>query len=85
MLLGDLRNNANRKTGCRPALIDPTLVSRKEHVFGMKKFLTRVKFHEKGTLHEISSECKLSSAQKSRSINDSNSVDGDDPEMEIRT
>ncbi|KAK1363170.1 Kinesin heavy chain [Heracleum sosnowskyi] len=84
LLLGDLKKDAFRKTRCRPALIDPTLVSRKEHVFGMKKFLTRVKFHEKGRLHEISTECKLSSAQSSRSINDSNSVDGDDPEMEIR-
>lgn len=72
LLLGDLKKD----TGCRLTLSDPTLVSRKEHVFGMKKLLTRVKFNEKGRLHEISVECKLSSAQSSRSINHSNSVDG---------
>ncbi|KAK1377270.1 Kinesin heavy chain [Heracleum sosnowskyi] len=79
--LGDLKKDAYRKTGCRPALIDPILVSRKEHVFGKKKFLTRVKFHEKGRFHVISIECKLKSTQKSGSIN---SVNGVDPEMEIR-
>lgn len=74
LLLGDLKKDAYRKTGCRPALIDPILISRKEHVFGKKKFLTRVKFHEKGGLHEISIECK----------NHGNSLPGIDPEMEIR-
>lgn len=74
LLLGDLKKDAYRKTGCRPALIDPILVSRREHVFGKKKFLTRVKFHEKGRFHEISIECKN---------RNSNSVNGVDPEMEI--
>lgn len=58
LLLGNLKKEAYRKTRCRPALIDPILVSRKEHIFGKKKFLTRVKFHDKGSLHEISIECK---------------------------
>ncbi|KAL4584881.1 hypothetical protein LXL04_009491 [Taraxacum kok-saghyz] len=58
LLLGDLKKDAYRKTGCRPALIDPILVSRKEHVFGKKKFSTRLKFHEKGRFHELSIECK---------------------------
>ncbi|GFQ05689.1 hypothetical protein PHJA_002713000 [Phtheirospermum japonicum] len=70
LLLGNMKNEAYRKTGCRPALIDPILISRKEHVFGKRKFSTRVKFHDKGGLHEISIEC--------------NSLGGDDPEMEIR-
>lgn len=70
LLLGNLKKEAYRKTRCRPALIDPVLVSRKEHIFGKKKFLTRVKFHDKGSLHEISIECK------------NNGVIG--PEMEIR-
>ncbi|KAJ6869069.1 hypothetical protein NC651_033978 [Populus alba x Populus x berolinensis] len=70
LLLGDLKKDAYRKTGCRPALIDPILVSRKEHIFGKKKFATRIKFHEKGRFHEISIECK----------NGSNN----EPEMEIR-
>ncbi|KAL3342810.1 hypothetical protein AABB24_026710 [Solanum stoloniferum] len=78
LLLGDLKKDAYRKTGCRPALIEPILVSRKEHIFGKKKFSTRVKFHDKGRMHEISIECK-------NRINSSGiSIDGVDPEMEIR-
>ncbi|KAL6493487.1 hypothetical protein OROGR_032266 [Orobanche gracilis] len=76
LLLGNLKNEAYRKTGSRPALIDPILISRKEHVFGKKKFGTRVRFHEKGSLHEISIQCnhRISSL-----------INGDDdPEMEIR-
>nr|GLL22426.1 uncharacterized protein LOC109180016 [Ipomoea trifida] len=69
LLLGDMKNDAYRKTGCRPALVDPVLVSRKEHVFGKKKFQTRVKVEEKGKHHEISVEWK--------------NRNGEDPEMEI--
>ncbi|KAK6123562.1 hypothetical protein DH2020_042710 [Rehmannia glutinosa] len=74
LLLGNMRNEAYRKTGCRPALIDPILISRREHIFGKRKFITRVKFHDKGSFHEISIECK----------NRSSSSNGVDPEMEIR-
>ncbi|KAM7471246.1 hypothetical protein LguiA_009429 [Lonicera macranthoides] len=73
LLVGDLKKDAYRRTGCRPALMDPILVSRKEHIFGKKRFSTRVRFHEKGGLHEVSVECKNRS--KSGEIN---------PEMEIR-
>ncbi|KAJ9140252.1 hypothetical protein P3X46_030923 [Hevea brasiliensis] len=78
LLLGDLKKDAYRKTGCRPALIDPILVSRKEHIFGKKKFSTRIKFNEKGRLHEISIECK------NRNPSNSNSANGVEPELEIR-
>lgn len=36
LLVGDLKKDAYRKTGCRPALIDPILVSKKEHIFGKR-------------------------------------------------
>lgn len=68
LLLGDLKKDAFRKTGCRPALDDPILVSRQEHVFGKRKFSTRAKFHEKEAFREISIEC----------------FGGFDPDMEIR-
>lgn len=71
LLVGDLKKDAYRRTGCRPALIEPILVSRKEHVFGKKRFSTRIKLHEKGRPHEISVEC-------------SNFGGGFDPEMQIR-
>ncbi|XP_076907049.1 uncharacterized protein LOC143563381 [Bidens hawaiensis] len=73
LLLGDMKKDAYRKTGCRPSLFDPVLVSRKEHVFGKKRFSTRVKFHEKGRFHEISIESKNTSTDH-----------GVDSEMEIR-
>lgn len=82
LLLGDLRKDAYRKTGCRPALIDPILVSRKEHIFGKKKFSTRVKFHEKGRFHEISIECK--NRNTSWNVSNGSSIDRVEPEMEIR-
>ncbi|MBA0556576.1 hypothetical protein Golob_026662 [Gossypium lobatum] len=62
-------NDACRKTGCRPSLIEPMLVFRRENIFGNKKFSMRVKFNEKGAFHDISVEC---------------SSDGMDPVLEIR-
>ncbi|OMO81641.1 hypothetical protein COLO4_23465 [Corchorus olitorius] len=73
LLLGDQKKDAYRKTGCRPSLIEPILVSRREHVFGKKKFSTRVKFNDKGTFHDISVEC-----------NNSINSDGFDPVLDIR-
>ncbi|XP_076885828.1 uncharacterized protein LOC143535476 [Bidens hawaiensis] len=70
LVLGDMKKDAYRKTGCRPALTDAVLVSRTEHVFGKKKFQTRVKFDEKGGFHDVLIEC----------INRGNA----DLEMEIR-
>nr|XP_043637471.1 uncharacterized protein LOC122608427 [Erigeron canadensis] len=64
LVLGDMKKNAYRKTGCRPSLFDPILVSRKEHVFGKKKFQTRVKIHEKGGFHDICIECKTKNNAK---------------------
>ncbi|CAI0464653.1 unnamed protein product [Linum tenue] len=71
LLLGDLKIDAYLRTRCRPALIEPALVSRREHVFGKKRFVTRMKFHheKKGCYHEICLQCN------------SNGVDH---EMEIR-
>ncbi|XP_047312998.1 uncharacterized protein LOC124916319 [Impatiens glandulifera] len=56
--LGNLKTEAYRKTNCRPSLIDPILVCRKEHVFGKKRFSSKGKFHEKGKVHEIWIECR---------------------------
>ncbi|CAN0896294.1 hypothetical protein LINGRAHAP2_LOCUS18403 [Linum grandiflorum] len=46
LLLGDLKIDAFLKTRCRPSLNEPSLVSRREHVFGRKRFTTRIRFHE---------------------------------------
>ncbi|XP_057948786.1 uncharacterized protein LOC131144267 [Malania oleifera] len=79
LLMGDLKKDAYRRTGCRPALLEPILVSRREHVFGKKKFSTRVKLHEKGRFHVISIEYN-----NMISIRNSSSLGGFDPEMEIK-
>ncbi|XP_023538496.1 uncharacterized protein LOC111799255 [Cucurbita pepo subsp. pepo] len=76
LLIGDLKKDAFRKTGCRPALIEPTLVSKKEHVFGKKMFSTRIQFHEKGKFHTISIEFI--------NINNPSFSDSFDPELEMR-
>ncbi|KAJ4757582.1 DUF868 family protein (DUF868) [Rhynchospora pubera] len=57
LLLGDLKKEAFRRSGSRPSLLDPVLVSKKEHVFGKKRFSTRAKFNEKEKMHEIMVEC----------------------------
>ncbi|XP_072950323.1 uncharacterized protein [Typha angustifolia] len=73
LLLGDLKKEAYKRTGLRPASIDAIMVLRKEHIFGKKKFATtKAKFHEKDTSHDISIECS--------SIGDHNT----DPEMVIK-
>lgn len=54
LLLGNLKKDAYRKTGCPPSLIDPILISRREHVFGKKRFSTRIRFCEKGRFYGIS-------------------------------
>ncbi|KAK6922295.1 Protein of unknown function DUF868, plant [Dillenia turbinata] len=69
LLVGDMKKDAYRRTGCRPSLIEPIFVARKEHLFGKKKFSSRVKFEESGTFHEITIECS--------------SADGVDSKMEI--
>ncbi|KAE9610099.1 hypothetical protein Lal_00006199 [Lupinus albus] len=81
LLLGDLKKEAYRRTGCRPALIDPILVSKKEHIFGKKRFSTRAKFHEKGSWHEISIECKINKGNSGDDFHHERVVQ---PEMEIK-
>lgn len=77
LLLGDLTRKAYRRTGSRPATIDATLVSRKEHVFGNKRFATRARFSEKGELHEILIHCNSGGS--------GSSIGGNmDPEMVIK-
>ncbi|XP_062110434.1 uncharacterized protein LOC133822198 [Humulus lupulus] len=83
LLVGDMKKDAFRKTGCRPSLIDPILVSRKEHLFGKRKFSTRVKFHEKANAHEILIECNNSIIPSYDNTTGMIST-GSDPELEVQ-
>ncbi|MQL90082.1 hypothetical protein Taro_022662 [Colocasia esculenta] len=74
LLLGDMGKEAYRKSGSPPSPIDAILVSKKEHVFGKKKFSTKAKFHEKGKLHDISIEF----------YSNSGGAGGADPEMVVK-
>jgi Plant protein of unknown function (DUF868) len=77
LLLGDLKKEAYKRTASRPASIDATLISRKEHIFGKKRFTLRSKLHERGRHHEIIIQFSNS--------NTGSSVGGNiDPEMEIK-
>lgn len=77
LLLGDLKKEAYKRTASRPASIDATLISRKEHIFGKKRFMLRSKLHERGRHHEIIIQFSDS--------NTGSSVGGNiDPEMEIK-
>lgn len=82
LLLGDLKKEAYRKTGSRPSLIEATMVSKSEHVFGKKRFTTRTKFCENGKFHEILIECGRSSSNDT--ANDKSSESKEDPEMAIK-
>ncbi|KAF3780711.1 hypothetical protein EJ110_NYTH21935 [Nymphaea thermarum] len=73
--LGNMKKEAYRRTGARPSLLEAVLVSRKEHIFGKKRFTTKAKFDNKGAVHDISIEYT--------SINGVFS-ELDDPEMVIR-
>lgn len=57
LLLGDKNAEAYKKTKARPSIIDATLVSRKEHIFGKKVFCTKAPFDESGKAHDIAIEC----------------------------
>ncbi|MCO5575948.1 hypothetical protein L7F22_029755 [Adiantum nelumboides] len=58
LLLGDKCSEAYKKTRARPSIIDATLVSRKEHIFGKKIFCTKAPFIASGKVHDITIECE---------------------------
>ncbi|KMZ60811.1 hypothetical protein ZOSMA_56G00420 [Zostera marina] len=58
LVIGDLKKDAFRRSESPPSVTDAVLVSKKEHVFGKRKFSTKAKFHEKGSFHDITIECK---------------------------
>lgn len=74
LLLGDLKKDAFRRTGSRPSMFDAVLVSRREHVFGKRRFSTRAKFHDKGKFHAVTIEWTSTGSSTSSSVVDSDMV-----------
>ena len=66
LLLGDMCNEAYKKTRARPASIEAILVSRSEHVFGKKYHSTKAQFGEGGKAHDIVIECQIGPTSEPR-------------------
>lgn len=58
LLLGDMKEEALKKTKSRTSAIKPVLISREEHVLGRRYFSTRTRMHEiESQPHAINIEC----------------------------
>lgn len=57
LLLGDLKQEALKKTKARSLAMEPALLSRREHAFGKKYYATKAQFGEHGKTHDIVIEC----------------------------
>ncbi|XP_021905980.1 uncharacterized protein LOC110820709 [Carica papaya] len=69
LLLGDLKNDALKRTRKKPSPAEATLLYKKEHVYGKKLFYTRAVLDESQKEHDVVIESSLSGP--------------DDPEMWI--
>ncbi|GER25089.1 hypothetical protein STAS_00655 [Striga asiatica] len=70
LLIGDLTDDAFKKTGSTSRQSGSILVSKREHVCGKSVFGTKVQFWEKGKIHDLKIEC--------------DTYHGDDPFLVVR-
>ncbi|CAL0302233.1 unnamed protein product [Lupinus luteus] len=61
LLLGDLRNEALKKTNTVSLPSNAVLIAKKEHVFGKKLFGTKAVFCDNGQIHDLVIECDTTS------------------------
>uniref|UniRef100_A0A0C9RXW3 TSA: Wollemia nobilis Ref_Wollemi_Transcript_5024_1502 transcribed RNA sequence n=1 Tax=Wollemia nobilis TaxID=56998 RepID=A0A0C9RXW3_9CONI len=66
LLLGDMHEEAYKKTHSRYPFNEPTLLSRREHVFGKKYYTTKAQFGESGRTHDIVIECHTGGSKEPR-------------------
>ncbi|CAI9776332.1 unnamed protein product [Fraxinus pennsylvanica] len=60
LVIGDLRKEALKKTGSIPSFSNAILVSRREHIFGKKVYVTKAQFSDNGEAHDVKIECDTS-------------------------
>lgn len=58
LLLGDMDKEAFRRTVAKWPCKEPTMISRREHIFGKRIYSTRAQFGESGRTHDILIECQ---------------------------
>lgn len=66
LLLGDMQDEAYKKTHTRKPFTEPTLLSRREHVFGKRYYTTKAQFGESGRTHDIVIECHTGGSKEPR-------------------
>ena len=70
LLLGDMRKEAFKKTNATPGFYNAIFITKKEHIFGKKLYVTKAQFWDNGQNHNLSIEC--------------DTVSTDDPSLAIR-
>lgn len=60
LVIGDLRKEAFKKTSSIPSFSSAILVSRREHIFGKKVYVTKAQFSDNGKVHDVKIECDTS-------------------------
>lgn len=57
LLIGDLRKEAFKKTNATPSLSKAKFISKREHIFGKKVYITKAQFSDNGQTHDLTIEC----------------------------
>ncbi|KAG6420132.1 hypothetical protein SASPL_116651 [Salvia splendens] len=57
LLIGDLAEEAFKKTGATSSVSNAMLVAKREHIAGKRVFGTMVRFCDKGPVHDLKIEC----------------------------
>ncbi|KAK3018358.1 hypothetical protein RJ639_004770 [Escallonia herrerae] len=57
LLLGDLQNEAYKKTDASPSMSSAVFIAKKEHIFGKKFYRAKAQFCAKGQTRDIVIEC----------------------------
>lgn len=57
LLIGDLKKEAFKKTNASPSLSNAIFISKREHIFGKRVYVTKARFSDNGQIHDLTIEC----------------------------